>query len=40
MQVNLRNLAMNLRTLAKKLKIIKIPKVETIAEGVKHEMRE
>ena len=31
---------MNLRTLAKKLKIIEIPKVATIAEEVKHGMIE
>ena len=40
MQVNLRNLAMHLRTLAKKLKIIEISKVATIEEEVKHGMRE
>ena len=35
MQEKLRNLAMNLRTLAKKLKMIEISKVSTIAEEVK-----
>ena len=40
MQVNLKNLEMNLKTLAKKLKMIEIPKVTTIVEEVKHGMRE
>ena len=40
MQVNLRSLAMNLRKLAKKLKMIDIPKVSIISEEVKNGMRE